>query len=476
MPPDLTVKFGEGAEDFRQAEWLAQNLGGAWRYDFTAKHWHGWNGAIWAEDQTSQITNAVATVAAEHAGKTNSEVVRKALLKLHNLPSINRALEALATFDGYGTDGSDWDQVPYLLGCNNGVVDLRTNRLNEHPEPTTLVTKTTKQDFVAIKDPSEFETRAPLFIKFMREIMSSDAEMVGFLLMWFGSSLFGFSPEQRFLLMTGIGRNGKGALRASIMEAVGDYGVQPNANVYMRSKLGGIRSDAARADLLDLKGKRIGFFSEPEGNRFNEEMLKAHTGGDVITARQLYSGTMVSWEPTHSITFLVNDAPEVEDLGPSMAARVMVADFRERYDGDREDKQLYGKLAGEAAGILAILAWGAAAWFQSWSAGNGGITLPQRVIDQSKDFMERNDPVAHCLEEAFTVERGVKWKSSLCYEAYVQWHARSDTEGEAMSQVRFSRALEKKAFKKARTENGIYWLGLKPKSAMELAEGEEDDE
>ena len=469
--------FGTGsAEDYRQAQWLAIKLNREWRYDHGAGRWHHWNKVRWAPDERHEIEHKVATLAAEHLkpGKTDSEAGRKALIRLLNMASINRALEALSTFPDYSTDGADWDQVPYLLGCRNGIVDLRYNTIDTHPDPTCLVTMTTSRHFTPC-EPSQFAERAPEFLKFLSEITSNDPEMVNFLLMWYGASLFGFSPEQRFLLMTGIGRNGKGTLRNAIMKATGEYSRQPDANVYMRSKFGAARSNEARADLIDLKGKRIGFFSEPAGGKFNEEMLKAHTGGDIITARQMYSHVMVSWEPTHSITILVNDAPEVDDIGPSMGNRVMVADFRERYEGAKEDKQLYATLAGEADGILSILCWVAKQWYELWSTGQGGLFIPPRVLEQSKAFMERNDQVASFLDEACQLGNGYKVQSKLLYDAYLQWHAREDRQEVELSQVKFPQMLERKGFKKVKGEMGQFWLGIKPKGAMQLADEEDDD-
>jgi putative DNA primase/helicase len=465
------VSFGVGPEDFRQAEWLAERLGLGWRYDFTASTWHHWDGLRWAPDDTNQVLNAVASEAARtlHDGVAD-EALRKSLIKLLSNGPAERALESLATFPGYGTNGDDWDADANLLGVKNGIVDLRKNELISKPNPDMLVTKTTGVKFTALTNPDYFDRRAPEFMRVMREWMSGDMDMVYFLLFWFGASLFGMSPEQRFLLMTGIGRNGKGALKHSIVKAVGEYGAQFDANLYMRNRFGAARSDAARADLLALKGKRITFFSEPEGNRFNEEMLKAHTGGDMITARALYSNNVQTWEATHSINFLVNNAPEVEDLGPSMAARVMVVDFRERFDGDREDKQLYGKLERESEGILAIMCWAAHIWHQRWSSGAGGLVLPQRVIDQSRMFMERGDPVANCLNERFETGERFDCGGQAAYDAYKDWHAAQGDGTDALSMVMFARALERKGFRKVKREQGMRWLGMRPLGAMALAE------
>jgi len=479
-----TVIFGEGAEDFQQAEWLADMFGQKWRYDHTAEQWHQWDGVRWAPDQTDAIYNAVASLAARSLDPSDHQIEaprgdmeRKARVKLLNVPAISRVLTALATFPGYGTNGDDWDAKDYLLGCENGIVDLRTNSLVPRATPDMLVTKTTGHVFKPLDGPADFDKRAPEFMRVMREWMSNDESMVAFLLLWFGASLFGSSPEQRFLLMTGIGRNGKGALKHSVLQATGEYGEQFDANLYMRSKYGAARSDQARADLIALKGKRITFFSEPEGNRFNEELLKAHTGGDRITARALHSNNIQTWDPTHSITFLVNNAPEVEDLGPSMASRVMVADFRERFDGDREDKKLYGKLEREADGILAILCWAAAAWFKSWDAGEGGITLPPRVVEQSKAFLERNDVIANWLNERGEYGREFHAYSQAAYDSYLNWHSRSGEPGDAMSMVKWSLAMQKKGFVKSKTPGGMVWTGFRLLGAMELADkGIDEDE
>ena len=472
--------FGQGQEDFKQAEWLADQLAQKWRYDFSTEQWHHFDGVRWAADKTQRIMRTVAEKAARGISTTDREETRKALTKLLSNGPIERALMSLATLDGYGTDGEDWDTVPYLMGCKNGIVDLRHNQLVP-ATPDMLVTRSTGVPFESISGPSDFATVAPRFVEFLAEVTSDydwteDASMVGFLLLWFGASLFGITPEQRFLLMTGSGRNGKGALKHAITSAVGsEYSIQPDANLYSRNKMGPARSNEARSDLMSLKGRRIAFFSEPDRGQFNEEMLKAHTGGDTITARNLYQRNTVSWEPTHSITFLVNDAPSLEDVGPSMGSRVMVADFRHRYEGADEDKTLYGTLHGERAGVLSILCWAAAAWFASWESKGEGISLPPRVVEQSKQFIERNDPIAECLRDVFVIRPDLTCPSQVAYDTYKEWHARSGREDDPVSTVKFAAALEKRGMRKTKGRMSNFWTGLKPLSSVGAAETDDDE-
>ena len=491
MSEELT--FGVGSEDFRQAEWLAGVLSNEWRYDYSTKLWHHWNGFRWEPDRVGLLLQTVSTLAAKGIERAQSETLRKSLLKLFNIAPLKRALEALATFPGYGTDGDDWDTDPYLLGCENGVVDLRTGLMVELG-PETLVTKTTEQHYVQFDMSGGFHAavakRCPKFWKYLKQWTSDDwnvenEDMAAFLLQWFGAALFGFTPEQKFLVMTGIGRNGKGTLKNVIMAATGDYGTQSDQNLYMHSKHGAARSDGPRADLIQLKGARVGFFSEPEGGRFNEDLLKNHTGQDVINARALFSNIVSQWKATHSITFLVNNLPAVEDVGPSMVERVLVADFRLRWEGSNPDPErrpnarLEDELKHEASGILALLVWAAGVWYTRYEAGVAGLVLPERVIESSKHFIERNDPVVTCLEEAFEVGDGLTCGGQAAYDAYMQWFARSGADGEAVSLVRFTQVLEKRGFTRYRANRSRGWKGLAPLGAMRLAEkgiGDDDDE
>lgn len=471
--------IGAGPEDYRQAEWLAQRLDNTWKYDHTANQWHHFDGKRWAPDKTKQAHYAIRGAVLKALNKDRvAESEQKRLLSLLQWPVQERVLKALSTMPGYGTDGDEWDTEVNLLGTPSGVVDLRTNRLIP-ALPEQNITKTTKVEFAPLHSPEEFESRAPVFMRVLTEWMSGDEDMVYFLLFWFGASLFGISPEEKYLLMTGRGRNGKGALKEAVLFATGDYAAELDKSLYMRSKLGEARSDAARADLINLKGKRITFFSEPNGGIFNEELLKAHTGNDRISARALYSNNIQSWEATHSINFLMNDLPAVEDVGPSMGERTMVADFRNSYEGDAMDTSLKGrggKLWQEREGILAILVWAASIWFQRRDSGKGGLVLPQRVKDQTKDFMERNDPVANWLNDRAVREKGAHAASRVAYENYLQWHTESGAPGDAMSQVKWSLTLAKHGFERYRDKFGQHWKELRLLGAMALAEKDIDED
>lgn len=473
----------QGSEDAEQADWMAEDFEQGVRFDHTSGRWHIWNKAsgIWAPDQTREVQRMTTEFArrrlfmvVEPGRMSISDERRKVLTKVYRRmfekARVESALAKLAELTDYKTDGADWDQNPYLLGCKNGVVDLRVGQLIESPSPELKVTLSTGHRFRPLEKGTieEYQRRAPRFIQFLFEVTSQDVALAKFYLDWFGYGLFGLAQEQRFLVMTGLGRNGKGALATAMRHVFGEYSAAADANLYMKTRFGSARSDAARADLMALKGRRLAIMSEPDGGAFNEEMLKAHTGGDPITARWLHSNNVLTWTPTHTISFLTNDPPAVSDVGPAMAARIMVADFRERYEGDNEDKSLYKTLEGEAEGIQAILVHHAMVWY----ASDHGLVLPERVIGASRAYISANDPIGRALDEAFVRDRRVKTVGRVLYEAYLEWHARSDEDGEPLSNNKFALALARNGFTKVHGVTGTVYTGIRPASASEIADRE----
>ena len=469
------LRYPLQSQDVDQATWLARELGNEVRYNHATKQWHHWDttSCTWAPDTVKDVENRVIELGRVRVAKIASisgkdkEVAAavKLVRRLFDIARIRSALDVLSSMPGYKTDGQDWDLDPYLLGCANGVVDLRTGTFVEGL--TAANGKVTKNTHIAF-DP---EAKCPLFLEFLPQITSGDKDLAAFFVQWFGYSLYGLNWEQRFLVLTGEGRNGKGAMTRAVRAAIGDYCAKADQGIYMKSKWGSARSSDARADLMALRGTRVAVLSEPEGGQFNEELLKAHTGGDVISARPLY-GTIVSWEPSHTITFLTNKMPTVEDIGPAMAERVLVADFRERYEGERKDTSLDEKLRAEAPGILALLIRSAAIYWRDRMAGEP-FTYPARVANASKAYLAANDPMGTALAEAFVLEPGAKGYSRDLYQAYLDWHAKSDDPNETLSQTAFGLLLQRRGCKRRRAEQGSVYIGIRPRSALEMALAED---
>jgi len=321
---------------------------------------------------------------------------------------------------------------------------------------------------------------APRFWRFLAEVTSGDAELALFYVRWFGYSLFGHSLATKFLILSGkLGFNGKVAIKRLMLHVMGDYAVELDQGFYERRRWTP-GANEARADLLKLKGVRAAFISEPTGS-FNTEVLKNHTGGDRITARDLHRGSkdIQSWQATHTITFLTNDIPPVSDVGLAVVDRVMVADFREHFTGNDpskpgyKDEKLDADLAHEGEAVLRILVDAAVAWHEALQDGEKGLEpIPARVREASKSYMDSNDAIGPFLDEACRLGDDEKVAPVRLYEAYKDWFERSGLDGDALSGQAFGSAIGKRFTKAGKPPT---WRGLAPLGAMALAEREGRD-
>ena len=120
-------------------------------------------------------------------------------------------------------------------------------------------------------------------------------EVTEYWLRVFGISFFRNKAESIYIL-TGKGGNGKGLLMNLIKDCLGSYYQQAETTFLTNS----IRAGSANPTLAKCKGVRFLNVSEPESSEqdisLNTECIKALTGRDTITSRDLYK-TNISYEP-----------------------------------------------------------------------------------------------------------------------------------------------------------------------------------
>jgi putative DNA primase/helicase len=118
-------------------------------FDHAAQQWHEWTGHSWREDRLQEVLTALDAVTnlyaqeaertarmrlqaaigdppAEKAAASLEKALLRRIRKLQNLQRKRSILTlAAAGKRGLSADGAAWDSNPWLLGCPNGVIDLR---------------------------------------------------------------------------------------------------------------------------------------------------------------------------------------------------------------------------------------------------------------------------------------------------------------------------------------------------------------
>jgi P4 family phage/plasmid primase-like protien len=349
--------------------------------------WQAWDGKRWArcgpelviEEIRRYVVDRNQAAVAEYAKDPGSTRVKKQLdgwrsvlsrAKLTSLEALCRGICLM--------DEGDFDAHPDLLNVANGVVDLTTGELLAH-DPELHLTRLAPTRYVPGAEHPDWKA----------SLESLPYEVHDWYQLRMGQAVTGYmTPDDKLIVQTGGGENGKSSMLDAIGRTLGDYYVQ----VSHRALLSG--NDAHPTELMDFKGARLAMIEEtPEERRLNVTRLKQTVGTARIKARYMKKDS-TEFDATHSLFLNTNFPPMVDEtdhgtwrrlarltfpftwLVPGKQGKagqiVRVADpgLRQRMKDGAE---------GQHEAILAWLVAGARAWY----AGNRVMPADPPYVEQS---------------------------------------------------------------------------------------------
>lgn len=215
------------------------------------------------------------------------------------------------------------DTNPYLIGFENGVYDLREARFR-NGKPDDYITFSTGYNYIPY-DSSNSQTKE--IYDFFSKILTNE-RVREYTLGVLGRSLVGF-PDEKFYIWTGLsGANGKSTLVNFLEMTLGDYANSQDVALLTNKRAA---SNAATPEVIDIKGRRMVFFQEPEPtDRLKTGILKQYTGGDTIRARELYKKP-ISFKSSANFFMCCNDLPHVSSCDGGSWRRIRVTEFKSRF-------------------------------------------------------------------------------------------------------------------------------------------------
>ena len=277
-------------------------------YNWTSKQWLQFDGIIWRPDVIGGADRAMVEVAAARLQAThkaqedtsrfaktgdvrfNQRKAVSAALRIQNVHYRERALTSASTNPRFARRAENFDLDDYLFGCGNGVIDLRKCEFRAGRRED-MLTKATPIFWVP-------EAKCERWLKFLGEVFPGRPEMVVFLKRAVGYSLTGLTREEVFFILYGLGRNGKGTFLRVLSAVLGDYAANTDFSTLVADR---DRGRGPRNDIASIAGKRFVTAQESrEGAQFDEALIKALTGGDLITARFLHK-EFFTFRPTWKI-------------------------------------------------------------------------------------------------------------------------------------------------------------------------------
>ncbi len=433
--------------DVGNAQALVAAHGPDMRYVPRWKTWIVWDGRRWCRDETGEVERRAKAVVRGwmHEAKTMEDKDARAALMKHALRSESsnriRAMIDLARSEpGVAIDYNALDQRPHLLPVANGTLDLWTGQLCPFSRAD-LLTR-------LVDIPYDADADCPVWRQTLHVIFGGDQALIDYVQRAVGYSLTGDTSEQCLHLCHGTGSNGKSTVLDVLGLLSGEYGRQADFTTFLERHGNGPRNDVAR-----LAGARLVRSSEVGENKtLNEGLIKSLTGGDVITARFLFSEDF-EFTPQFKLWLAANHKPTIRGTDYAIWRRVRLIPFDVTILPEQRDDHLPTKLRAELPGILSWAVDGCQMWLES------GLRPPERVLAATADYREESDTIAAFIGECCEVDPAYTVPAARLYTAYQQWT--KDNGEKPVSNTKFGRYLTEHEYPVARVMSGKVRTGLR---------------
>ncbi len=442
-------------------------------YDQTERVWYYWNDHYWRYDRAMNAlkkTEEVTRLYCEQKIKEEYEVALLAnklktesdqakrrkisqdiedlhkkiklldnrILQMHTLVRSERILKlAAAGVKSLGFVGK-WDEKTWLLGCKNGVIDLKTGKK----------TQGKPKDYIQTVSPVPYQKNAkcPRWERFLFEVFDGDQIIVDFMQRLLGYAITGSQKEAVYPIFWGEkGRNGKTTIMEVLKYILGNMAYKTPTHMIMQGLHN--RGDGPNPLLMKFRGARIVWTSEAnEKDQLDAAVIKALSGNDTITARAPYAKEPVEFQPTHTLFTIVNPLPRVSASDDALWRRLVLIPFNLSFvdnpvkDWERQrDPDLINSLKQEASGILNWLVEGALIWQKE------GLQVPEVLTIASQEYRQKEDILEYFFSDCCEIDAGndlLRVGFRPLYNSYKEWCG--DSGFRLLNQKHFREQIEKK--------------------------------
>ena len=422
--------------------WLFINLQkNRFCFDHSLDRWFEWNGHFWEEDTIGHVYSALDPVVDKYSqeydrqswnrkqatlsknnddAKKAADLEKEILKRMFDLQGVYRKKNILFLAargeTSLGISGYEWDKNPFLLGCKNGTVDLKTGEFRDG-QPEDYIRTIAPTMWKGIDEP------APAWETFLRTIFNENDDLAAYIQRLLGYGITGSTKDHVIAVFWGAnGRNGKGTLFETLQFVLGQL-ISPIQAEMLTSDYKNRSSAGPSPDIMSLQGRRLVWASETEeGHQFAVGKIKWLTGADTLTGRPPFGKKNITFSPTHKIVLLTNHRPQLSSTDRAIWERLHLVPFDLSFvDNPQEDYQrkrdpdLPEKLKNEASGILAWLVRGCLEWQK------GGLQPPTKVLETTAQYKNDEDIVGQFLSACARESTHEIVRASVLYNTYKSW-------------------------------------------------------
>ena len=490
---DLTLLEQVDRTDSGNVALLFNLTNGEIRFVYEFKKWIVWHKGRWHYDRPKALIHTRLLLVSAHyqekidkllvqANAGNLEeseikkikMVAKAIAKWAEQCRNKKYLDSMQTLaerdPRFLVNANLIDADPWLLGVENGVVDLRSGTLSQD----------SKDHFVLKRCPVKFnpDAKASRWTKFIDEITSypdgiingkvqskPSPDLARYLQKALGYSITGRVNEHVMFIAIGSGANGKNVLLDTVKTVAGDYMETIAPEVLMATKLEN-GAEQASPSVRKLAGARCAFSSESkDGQKLDIAVVKRHTGGGNMTARSLHENP-VTFEMTHKLWLMTNHTPQIDHIDSATKGRLNIIPFKMKWNRPSEtrpdpklenaDKSLMDKLKLEHEGILLWLIHGAICYHKE------GLNPPSEVTTFTQDYIQSQDSFTRWLNECELCPIDDGFTAGNLFLNYVNFCRQEEQRQQIDTSARLGTRLREQGYESKKTRDGSRY-NLRPK-------------
>lgn len=412
--------------------------------------WHDGAGYLWCESgENTQAAIRVAKNLMHEAmamftfDQNKAKNLMQHATKSHGQARIEAMTTLAKTYPGMTCSMLDLDSDPWLLGVQNGVVDLKTGQLIQNRQELRI---TRYCDAAYDEDANCGE-----WVKFLNAIFENDQETIETIQIALGYTLCGSTTEEKLFICYGYGANGKSVFSNVVYSILGDYARTAPPSLLVARNNG---DSSARPELAGLAGCRYVSINEMQsGDRLDEQVVKMLAGREMISARFLYRD-FFEYLPAFTPWLRTNHKPIIRGDDHGLWRRLVVIPFNRKFTGDECDPYLEDKLLAERDAILAWMVQGCLKWQKQ------GLELSAKIQAECNAYRCENDLLGQFLEEKCSLCPGKKTNQQSLYLSWRTWCLDNGTQ--PGSQVGFTRRLSERGVTVKKSNGKGIYIGVAP--------------
>jgi putative DNA primase/helicase len=260
--------------------------------------------------------------------------------------------------------------------------------------------------------PHAFDQRAqcPHWLAFLSQVFEGDEERVRALAQWFGYNLTHDNRQQKFVLLVGPPRSGKGTTMKVLTHLLGERNVASPTLTLLGGRFG----------LAPLVGKQAALVPDAHLGRAADavailERLKSVVGCDEQCVDRKNKSELANVRINARFTIAVNELPRFPDASVSLRAKMVVIPYNVSFEG-KEDFNLSERLLAEIPGITN---WALAGLTDLRTTGR--LLQPKAGDEIMGEFVRLSSPLAGFIEDCCEVGPDKSQATTAIFTAWSFW-------------------------------------------------------